>query len=357
MQNYMELSKNYLYDVSHILPRRYGLKCARTFLYGAPGVGKSALALLHAKGYKHTFYVDCADCRVDIESVNTFILKLYLERHLELLIVDNYTPHIALPHLEHIILIHQSPALCPLDFTKKRISALSFEEYVSFDNKNLSINHLFNAFLKDGNLALLHIGSSHRKILRKQEILKLALANDFALFCAILPLQARIVSVHSIYSALKKTHKISKDRIYPLLHSLEEKGIIFFVPHIKERHKKIYFYDFTLPLCVQNDRHLGAILENMLLLELFSFCEKYDKSAVIHYGDDGELICALGVFIFLPFATRESIESKLARHKHTYPFIYVITFHFEGNGKIAAQSALMEWQAMSFINFALEFHI
>lgn len=352
-----ELSKSYLEGATSILPRRYGIKTGKTFLYGAPSVGKSALALLHSKGYKNALYIHCADCRTHIESANALILKAYLERTLELLIIDHYTPSISLPNLSHIILIARSSALCPQGFQPKHIRALSFEEYISFDNKNFSINHLFNAFLKEGNLPQSPFLAPHFKILQKQEMLKLALGNDFTLFCALLSLQAKALSVHHIYTLLKKSHKISKDRIYPLLRSLKEQGIIYFVPHITHTHKKLYFYDFTLPLCVSNEKNLQAMLENMLLLELFNFCERYNVSTEVCYGDMGEFSCELGVFIFLPFATNESIESKLAKLNAPYTRLYVITFDFEGTGKIHTRTQNIEWIAMSFINFALEFSV
>lgn len=351
-----DLSKSYLEGAQSALPRRYGIKVGKTFLYGAPGVGKSALALLYSKGHKNTLYINCEDCRTDIESANAFILKSYLERKLELLIIDNYTPHISLPNLNHIILIADSLTLCPEDFKPKHIRALSFEEYVSFDNKNLSLHHLFNAFLKEGNLAKVALLPTYQKVLYKQDMLKLALWNDFNLFCALLPLQAQKFSTHHIYTLLKKSHKISKDRIYPLLRSLQERGIIHFVPHITNAHKKLYFYDFTLPLCVRIEKNLQAMLENMLLLELYHFCERFNVSTEVSYGDMGEFVCALGVFLFLPFATSESIESKLTKLNTPYTSIFIITFDFEGNGEIHAPQPL-QWVAMSFINFALEFSI
>ncbi|WP_276890569.1 ATP-binding protein [Helicobacter japonicus] len=350
-----EISKIYLDNVAGILPRRYGLKVGKTFLYGAPSTGKSAIALLHASAYKKCLYINCADCRTDIESANALILKTHLERTIELLIVDNYTPLISLPNLPHIILIAPSPLHCPNGFSLKHIRALSFEEYVGFDNKNLSIHHLFNAFLKEGNLAHTLLLPPHLRIPNKQKILKLALWNDFELFCALLPLQAQKLSTYHIYNILKKSHKISKDRIYPLLHTLEERGIIYFIPHISHKHKKLYFYDFTLPLCVSNDKNLQAMLENMLLLEIFNFCERYNVRGQVSYGDMGEFICDLGIFLFLPFATRESIESKLAKFKTPYKRLYIITFDYEGTGYTSLQGQTIEWIAMSFINFALEF--
>lgn len=351
-----ELSESYLESATSLLPRRYGLKADKIFLYGAPGVGKTSLALLHSEQYKNALFVDCADSRFCPQTANTVILKAYLERRLELLIVDNYTPHISLPNIPCIILIDKTLASCPKDFTPKAIRALSFEEYVSFDKKNLSIKHLFNTFLKEGNLAEIHSLAPHRRIPRKQEILKIALSNDFSLFCSMLPLQAKIFSVHHLYQILKKTHKISKDKIYPLLHYLEEWGIIYRVPHTKHNHKKLYFYDFTLPLCVSGAKNLQAMLENMLFLEILNFCERYGLSEAVSYGDMGEFICELGVFVFLAFATYDSIESKLAKcgiEGH----IYVITFEFEGNGSVNTQSGLLKWEAISFINFALEFNI
>lgn len=352
-----DLSKSYLERVVGILPRRYGLNKQRIFLYGAPGVGKSSLAFFHSMYYKKTLYINCADCRTNIESANALILKSYLERNLELLIIDNFTPALSLPNLNHIILIAPSMTHCPKDFKHKHIRALSFEEYVSFDNKNISITNLFNLFLKEGNLPEIQRLQPSYKITRKQEILKLALANDFALFCSLLSMQGQKLTINHIYTLLKKSHKISKDKIYPWLTHLEACGIIYLIPHIKNANKKLYFYDFTLPLCVQNPKNLIAILENMLLLEILKLCEQYEKSEQIYYGDLGEFVCEIGVFLFLPFSNLENIESKLSKLTFIYNHIYIITLNFEGKGKCSFNKNTLEWEAISFINFALEWEI
>lgn len=348
-----ELSKTYLERVVGIMPRRYGLKAGKNFLYGAPGVGKTSIALFHSMQYKKTLYIDCNDRRISTESANAFILKSYLERNIEQLIIDNYTPRISLPNLKHIILIAQSPNHCPQDFIPKPIRALSFEEYISLDSKNLSINNLFNLFLKEGNLPeSIRLDPSY-KITRKQEILKLALWNDFEIFCSLLTLQGQKLTTNHAYTILKKSHKISKDRIYPLLDSLQQRGIIHLIPHINNTSKKLYFYDFTLPLCVQNEKNLIASLENMLLLELFALCERLGINEEIKYGDLGEFVCGLGVFLCLPFATQETIESKL--RKLEYQQIYFITLSFEGNGEVGKAQNKIQWKALSFVNFALEY--
>lgn len=348
-----ELSKTYLERVVGLMPRRYGLKVGRTFMHGAPGVGKTSIALFHSARYKKTLYIDCADCRINIEYANAFILKSYLERNIEQLIIDNYTPRISLPNLKHIILIAQSPKHCPQDFTQKPIRALSFEEYISLDSKNLSINNLFNLFLKEGNLPQSIALEPSYKVTHKQTILKLALWNDFEIFCTLLTLQGQKLTINHAYTILKKSHKISKDRIYPLLNSLQQRGIIHLIPHTSHTSKKLYFYDFTLPLCVQNEKNLIASLENMLLLELLTLCEQFDIHEEIKYGDLGEFICGLGVFLFLPFAIQETIESKL--RKLEYQHIYIITLNFEGEGEVNGAQNKIQWKALSFVNFALEY--
>lgn len=350
-----DISKSYLERVVGIKPRRYGLKPEKTFLHGASGVGKSSLAFLHSARYKKTLYINCLDSRTHLESANALILKSFLERSLELLIIDSYTPHISLPNLNHIILISDSRLHCPQGFKSKKIHALSFEEYISFDSKNLSINNLFNLFLKEGNLPEIQKLDSSYKITRKQDILKLALGNDFQIFCQLLGMQGQKITIHHIYTILKKTHKISKDRIYPLLHTLAESGYIFLIPHHINASKKLYFYDFTLPMCAHNDRNFLASLENMLLLELLAFCERYECSSHIAYGDIGEFISELGVFVFLPFSTQESIESKLAKLSYSTHHVYVITLQFEGRGSITRGGHTLEWEALTFIDFALDF--
>lgn len=367
-----EISKGYFDRAANTMPRRYGINAGKVFLYGAPKTGKTSLALLYGAQFKKNFYVDCADKRVKIDAINAFLLKNYLEKNLEMLIIDHYIPSISLPNLQHIILIAPSTKDIPPDFQPKAIQALSFEEYVSFDRKNIAINTLFNLFLKEGNLPeIYHLEPSY-KIPRKHEILKLALGNDYEFFCTLLLMQAQKLTPHHIYALLKKSHKISKDRLYPLLEKLQKTQIIFFVPHLQHQTRKLYFYDFTLPLCVSGEKNFNAILENMLFLELQKQTEQTYKisnslsSYFIHktslespksadsqifYGDYNEFITPLGVFIFIPFADEKIITQKL--FKMPYEHIFVITLSFESKGILKYNDRQIQWIAMTFINFAL----
>ncbi|TLD80465.1 ATP-binding protein [Helicobacter sp. MIT 05-5293] len=374
-----EISKSYFERVASIMPRRYGINAGKVFLYGAPKTGKTSLALLYGAQFKKSFYIDCADKRMKIDIINAFLLKNYLEKNLEMLIIDHYTPSISLPNLQHIILIAPNAKDIPPDFQPKAIQALSFEEYVSFDHKNIAINTLFNLFLKEGNLPeIYHLEPSY-KIPRKHEILKLALENDYEIFCSLLPMQAQKLTPHHIYALLKKSHKISKDRLYPLLEKLQKTQIIFFVPHLQHQAKKLYFYDFTLPLCVSEEKNFNAILENMLFLELQKqteqtyritdslapyFTHKISLQAPldslesrvlidsqIFYGDYNEFITPLGVFIFIPFADKEIITQKLL--KMPYERIFIITLSFESHGIAKHNNRQIQWIATTFINFAL----
>lgn len=356
MLELLDISKLYFERVVGLKPRAYGLKEGKYFLYGAPGIGKSSLALLHSARYKKVLYINCLDLRTDVEVANKLILKLFLERNLELLIVDNYTPSVSLPNIKHIILIARSPAHCPSGFRQKHIRALSFEEYISFDMKNISISNLFNLYLKEGNLARVMALEPSYKITYKQDLLQLALGQDFGIFSALLSLQGAKCSTNHIYNVLKKTHKISKDRIYPLLKVWQEQGLIYLIPHISSNAKRLYFYDFSLPECVNAKKHFQALCENMLLLELLALCEKQGKDISLSYDDSGAFICALGAFMCLPFGTKDSIESKLLglsalAHKR----VFIITLSFEGQGELRHKGAHTTWEAISFINLALEF--
>lgn len=322
------VSKSYFERVAGILPRRYGINGNRVFLYGAAGCGKSALALMRGARFKKALYVNCLDKRYEIDSLNALILKLYLEKSLECLIVDGYTSAVHLPKIENIILINQNPAFAPEGFALKRIDGLSFEEYISFDKKNISINNLFNLFLKEGNLPCIAFVESSYKITAKQDMLKLNLGQDYDIFCELLLMQGLKLSGLQIYRLLKKELKISKDRLYALLKTLEMSGYIHFVQHIKNANAaKMYFYDFALPMCVSNERNFHAGVENMVLLEIMKF-----NCGEIFYGDIGEFISKIGVFLVMPFATKEIIESKLQKVLGVHTFIYVITLTLEGGG-------------------------
>ncbi|PAF48299.1 hypothetical protein BKH41_06180 [Helicobacter sp. 12S02232-10] len=341
-QNFIDKIQNFT-----ILPRRFNLKSNKIHLFGPPKSGKTSLALDFAKRFKKPAYIDCNDPRTDIESIKPLLLKLYLEKKIDILIVDNFHDSFSLPNLENVILITSSQNInVSKNFLSKAIEPLSFEEYISFDKKNLSINALFNHFLKDGNLPEIQYLNEYQKIPRKQEIIFLALNSNARLFQNIIPYQAHKITINQIYTQIKKQNKISKDKIYECINEFQATKTIYFLPHKedKSKSKKLYFYDFSLPYAFMSIKSFHAIFENMIFLELLG------KNQTLFYDEGCDFLtqdsCA---YIALAFPTQEMIEEKIAKIQKKFSLITIITINYEYERK----TPYGKWKAVSFINFAL----
>ncbi|PAF52086.1 ATP-binding protein [Helicobacter sp. 13S00477-4] len=341
-QNFLEKIQNFT-----ILPRRFGIKSNYIHLFGPPKSGKTSLALDFAGHFKKPIYIDYQDPRLNIETTKNILLKLYLEKKIDILIIDNFSNILPLPNLKNIILITQSKnAGISKNFISKKISPLSFEEYISFDKKNLSINALFNHFLKDGNLPEIQYLPEYKKILRKQEIITLSFKQNTLFFQSLIPYQGHKITPNQIYIQLKKQIKISKDKIYECLQTFQENQIIHFLPHIdnQSKSKKLYFYDFSLPYAFTQEKSFQNIFENMLFLELLY---KYNN---LYYDEGCDFIIQnLHAYIALPFPTEKMIKEKIAKIEKKFPKITFITISHESEG----QTPYTQWKAITFTNFAL----
>lgn len=308
------------------LPRELSIPSNKTLIYGPPKSGKTSLALDYVSSLnipsKKIAYLDCQDPRVQIEEAKSELLKLYLEKKIDFLILDSYTPSFTLPNLSSILLISTTPLSLPY-FSILKTRNLSFAEYVSFDRKNSSPQTLLKNFIKDGNLPQIPFLADFQKIKNKQENLKIALGENYPLFCKLSSFSSSKLTTNQFYSLLKKERKISKDRLYEFWERISNEGIMLSIPHIQEgKSKKIYFYDFSIPKALSPQSTILQILENMFVLELLVFLEK--SGDMLYYDDQNFFITQNnGVFFFAPFAHKDFIIQKIKNSPH--PQIKVIT--------------------------------
>lgn len=308
------------------LPREITIPSNKTLIFGPPKSGKTSIAMdflasLNISNKKIAF-LDCQDPRIQLEEAKSELLKLFLEKKLEALILKSYIPTFALPNLPIILLICDSPISSPT-FEMLKMRNLSFAEYVSFDRKNSSSQTLLKNFIKDGNLPQVPFLAEFQKIKTKQENLKIALGENFSLFCKLISFASSKLTTNQFYSLLKKERKISKDRLYEFWEKLLDQGIMLSIPHIQEnKSKKIYFYDFSLPKALSPQSTILQMLENMFVLELLIHLEKRGDS--LFYDDQNFFITQKnGVFFFAPFAHQEFITQKVK--KSPYPKVKIIT--------------------------------
>lgn len=328
------------------LRRKISISKPKTLIYGAPKSGKTSLAFDYAQSAnfsnKGIVYLDMKDPRICLDEARGELLKLYLEKKIELLILDRFIQPFPLPNIDSILILSDEkievPGFCTLE-----CPALSFVEYVSFCAKNSSIDSLLKNFIKEGNLPQMPFLSDHQKIQTKQEILSLALGSNFSLFLKLISFQSQKFTIFQFYTLLRKTEKISKDKIYLFFDVLQARSLIFFIPHLQPtKPKKIYFYDFSIPKTLTLNPVILPILENMFVLELVSLNQK------IHYDDFGRFIVSgIGNFLFMPFAQKEVIEKKLL--KMPKEDLIIITLNFSSSGITNG----IAWEALSFLEFTL----
>lgn len=322
MYQFQQFLSEKLYNT---LPRELSIPSNKTLIYGPPKSGKTSLALDYLTSLnipsKKVAYLDCQDPRVELEEAKSELLKLFLEKKIEFLILDSYTPSFTLPNLPSILLISPTPLSFP-SFSLLQTRNLSFAEYVSFDRKNTSSQTLLKNFIKDGNLPQIPFLAEFQKNKTKQENLKIALEENYPLFCKLSSFSASKLTTNQFYSLLKKERKISKDRLYEFWERLGSEGIMISIPHIQEKSKKIYFYDFSLPKALSPQSTILQILENMFVLELLIFLQK--SGDTLAYDDQNFFITQKnGVFFFAPFAHKDFITQKIK--KSPYPQVKIIT--------------------------------
>lgn len=325
-------------------PRRFGINESRIHLYGAPKSGKSSIALYHTKQFKNPIYIDFNDFRNSLESIKNTLLKVSMEKRVDILVLDNLPEDFtSLPNIKNIITISEKQSS---KFTNKEILPLSFEEFISFDKSSQNINTLLNEFIKYGNLPQSIFLKESQKEQNKQDALRLIFGDKISFALYILNLQGKVISINQIYSNLKKITKISKDFIYSFIESLQERNIIYLVPNILSQKlpKKLFLFDFSLRQVISYERDFLALFENMLFMEL----KRFKKP--IFYAKNINLICKNKGYILAPFNTKDSIKAMLERIDLFDLEIIVLTLDLESSLKIGNKLIKIK----SFINFALD---
>ena len=356
-----------------IYPRSYALAPEKLILFGAPKSGKTSLALDLARHYKKPLFIDCADPRVSLDSAQKVLLKLFLEKRFDMLIIDNYTPAFTIPNHSHIIITsHKNPKMreskiaesktlessaskssAPestpsilADFSAHCIHPLSFEEYVSF-SKSSRLESIFASFVKDGNLPEMLFLPEFKCALRHQEIIALHFQQNAPLVAFLLAYQSREFSTYNVYCHLKQQQKISKDRIYALIQQLADECAISLLPHAHAtKRAKLYFYNFALPYALSPAPNFQAIFENMI------FCEFARRELGVVYDDECDFVLDSSAFFAMPFPSQTQIDAKLARLSKAHEEIIFISVDSNVETHTSAKGA---YKVMSFIDFALEY--
>lgn len=236
----------------------------KQIIYGPPKSGKTSLAIEYANNLKIKYlYLDLADLRfqtIEVETLKTFLF----ENKIQFLILDNFTNQFLLLEIANIIITPKQ--FFHEDFTTTLLMPLDFEEYILFSHNNTSLTHLFNQYIKFGNIPNIH------EITFKSIYIQKDLTSKYEkeLLKSFFSHTAKQASLYDIFKKLKEEIKISKDKFYLIADELIETQIILQLEKFQKPNgaKKIYLYDFTLyNNFIEID--FGKTFENMIFLELF----------------------------------------------------------------------------------------
>ncbi|OCR15926.1 ATP-binding protein [Helicobacter pullorum] len=303
-------------------------------IYGAKNIGKTNFVLQYYQQaeFKNLkkMYINLKDSKInpnkDFDDLESFCQK----EKVEILIVDSYMPSFKLPNLPKITLISDIPYQIA-NYSIFELPPITFYEYQQIHKPN--IQDSFNNYLKYGNL----FEAESLNDYKKGEFLKF-LANDNIHFWILKNLAQNLglkVSLHQIYTKLKKEGKISKDRFYEYAKFLQDSKILFWLEKFEHNlsPKKLYFYDFTLKNAVSYDKNFSSLFENMVFLELL-----YHFKQDIFFTDKLDFYLpqvSLGI-LCLPFIQQHSLEQKLHKiikeREYCEKFL-IITLNQKGQGE------------------------
>lgn len=282
------LEENYQLNSPKInfLERKVKIENKKTIIYGASKVGKSYLIFDYLSNFKNEeqLYIDLFDLRNSsiLEELG-FLEEFIFSKNIKVLVLENFNFECKIPNCENIILTSQKK-IAQKGFKNIELFALDFEEYLLFDNKNQNITQSFNNFLKYGNLPLSINLEEHKKILKLQEILKLASkdSTSYEITKILIENIDEKKSIFQLFNQLKSRIKISKDRFYEECKELEEKNSIFFIEKYNQERslKKLYSYNYAFLGAISFTKRFKQEFTNMVFLELL----KENKS--IYYLDN-----------------------------------------------------------------------
>ena len=236
----------------------------KQIIYGPPKSGKTSSAIEYANNLKIKYlYLDLLDLRfqtIQVEELKNFLF----ENKIQFLILDNFSKQFELLEIANIVIT--TKRFFHEDFNSTLLMPLDFEEYILFSHNNTSLTHLFNQYIKNGNIPNIH------EITFKSTYIQKNLTSKFEqnLIRAFFSHTAKQISLYDIFKELKEVIKISKDRFYLVANELTESNIILPLEKFQKPNgaKKLYLYDFTLyNNFIEID--FGKTFENMIFLELF----------------------------------------------------------------------------------------
>ncbi len=276
----------YELDFSKIefLERKARITHPKTLLLGPPKSGKSYLIYDYLSNFdvEEYLYIDFHDFKNSKKEIVQNLTSFILQNNIKVLILENFDFSFKLPSCDSIIITAQSSKKL-FGFKQLTLMPLDFEEFLLHDNRHQNTTNSFNYFLKYGNLPEIINYDEHKKLKRLQEILELYCQDKTQI--EILKLLIISIdekkSINQLFTTLKKSQKISKDKFYETCKAFEANKTIFFIEKYQQSKavKKVYIYNHAFLTATSHIKKFKNEFANLIFLELVKSHEK------IYYHD------------------------------------------------------------------------
>ena len=337
-------------------PRKLLLPSEGSFhLYGARGVGKSALIIdyLQALPADSWLYIDCQDPIFALEDIDSRLLAEFLrEEAISTLVLDHYYDGFLeqLPQANRLIVVSRLPQP-ELALPTRELFGLDYEEFLSFDRDH-SPTQSFNRFLKVGTLpsmALRDLGALETTL---RPFFFASFDEDESRMMLILArYQGHRLTTHQLYRFAREYFRISKDRVYRTIRHFAEEKLIFFIENAEGKGaKKMILYDHALASYLSKQQPFAVRFDSLVALALikhgFAFGALGKRGYL--YGDE--------LIIPAPFETQEQAWTQAYKHiplwrKHAIRHVWIVTvsnrFRFELGGIVCEGLPFYEWSIVN----------
>ncbi len=318
-----------LYETNHkntlFLDRKLFIDAKKTMVYGPRKSGKTYLILDHLSHYEKEeyLYIDFSDARVEPHLVAEHLATFISKHPIKVLVIEHFDFSFSLPHVEEIIISTPFKAHVLEGFTSLHLFPLDFEEFIAFNKKHASIEHIFNLYANHGTFTHIIQNSDQNTHRLMQEMLHLILSDEisFLIYKRFCELQSTKVSLFQIYTHLKGVSKISKDKLYAITASLVDQELLFFVEKYLSPNasKKVYAIDFAFKNALSFKKDFPKRFENMVFLELIKRHKKiyYEEGIDFYIPEESLAVLCVG------FSTTEAIEKRLQKLLPTFWSLHV----------------------------------
>jgi len=318
-------------------------------LYGPPLSGKTWVVLDYAASLpkKRRLYIDLSDLRIDKNRLSQSLQGFIDTHRIDTVILDSYDASVPIPRCRQAVIVTQAPFIDNPFMPLLELPPLDFEEYLAFEKRHSHLEHSFSLYLRTGSLPAMT--DIHESLLtrRLHDLVRSIFpqATDRALLRQMAQYLGKPFTPHQLYTTLKKSHRISKDRLYATLKSYEARRMVAWVEKFGQPRaaKRLLIYDFAIPA--------SLFFEKSLMGQLYTIAAwRFIRSGrEIFYHDALDLYDPAEEhgYLLSPFANPESSAAKIAHRIEAIEGLgvgYASTNHAHTRGSMFAR---FSWAYMS----------